>query len=210
MSLDYTLAYHPLSGASGYASRRAKLLYTQANYLYGPDINVGGQQPWYPAGTLGLATAADDTTTLGNETIAWAELLTERMQKAVPKNLASGGFKTLSDYTKLYNGTLDDLIPDAPYPGILENMDSDFLFSSLRLCAEPWSLRRLKPGSDQVSFPVSDGDSRKISTLTTSELLAANRLFYVGYTSQAGLQPYRLPGLGRGLTHGGRWWDRSS
>lgn len=90
----------------------------------------------------------------------------------------------MEDYTLLYNDEWVKTLPSGPAPGVLTNYSQDLFFSMERLANNPFSVKRLTPGTS-LPFDVDDATAQAITGSSMAGLLAAGRLFYADHTDQA-------------------------
>jgi hypothetical protein len=97
------------------------------------------------------------------------------------------GLDTVDDYTKLYPGNWENILPDGPDPGAETNFTQDLFFSMERLSNSPYQVRRLDPSSDSLPFQVDARAVRQTAGSSLQSLFNSGRLFYADYRDQKNL-----------------------
>ena len=72
--------------------------------------------------------------------------------------------------------------------GILSNYTNDLMFSMERLSINPYSIKRLNPSLDSLSFHVEDAIASKVAGMTLESLFKSGNLFYADHRYQAALE----------------------
>ncbi|KAI0404751.1 lipoxygenase [Xylaria palmicola] len=148
---------------------------------------------YYPTGTLANKTIAKDEESWLPPIVDLQASIAKEAPVALEAIKANGGFKTLNDYTHLYEGQWAKAFPDGPFPGMLTNFTDDRLFSMMRLSASPFRLKRVQP-RDSLLFAVDAAAS--ITGLSLKQLQAQGRLFLEDYSEMKELTPTDKFGAG--------------
>ncbi|CAN8104692.1 unnamed protein product [Discula destructiva] len=96
------------------------------------------------------------------------------------------GLASVEDYLLLYDNEWVKTLPKGPALGVLTNYSQDLFFSMERLANNPFSVKRLTPGTS-LPFDVDDATAQNITGSTLAKLLQSGRLFYADHTEQANL-----------------------
>ncbi|KAI1826649.1 lipoxygenase [Xylaria intraflava] len=172
------------------SARTAEIKAKQKGWLYS-EYPLG--VAYYPTGTLANQTIAKQQVSWMAPITALEAAISKEGTQAMEAIVSKGNFTKLEDYANLYDGQWQTSFPSGPIPGMLSNFTDDRTFSMMRLSANPYRIKRVKP-SDTLLFPVDNAE--EISGLSLNDLQAQGRLFLEDFSELKELPPTDKFGAG--------------